>query len=174
MGGSRSSVLLCVLCGEGIGLHSTLKEAAMPIRYKSEATFLEMPVIAIAAGPDPANNEVRGHARGVIALGDIATGVLALGGVARGVVALGGVAIGGLALGGLGIGLLSFGGLALGYFAGGGAAIGYAAAGGLAIGYYATGGAAIGKYVVGPLHRDPEAVEFFSRLLRGIAGKLGT
>jgi hypothetical protein len=149
------------------------REATVPIRYQSEATFLEMPVISIAAGPDPANHEVRGHARGVIAIGDIATGVFALGGVARGVVALGGVAIGGIALGGLGLGLLSFGGLALGYFAAGGAAIGYAAAGGLAIGYYATGGAAIGKFIIGPLHRDPEAVEFFSRLLHSILGKLG-
>ncbi len=168
--GAVSSV---ALRGEGIGLHSRLKEAAMPIRYKSEATFLEMPVLSIAVGPDAANGESRGHARGVIALGDIATGVFAMGGVARGVVALGGVAIGGIALGGLGLGLLTFGGLALGYFAAGGAAIGYAAAGGLAIGYYATGGAAIGKYVIGPLHRDPEAVEFFSRLLHGIMGKLG-
>jgi hypothetical protein len=152
---------------------SSLKEATVPIRYNSEATFLEMPVIAIAAGPDPANNEVRGHARGVIALGDIATGVLALGGVARGVVAVGGVAIGGIALGGFGLGLLSLAGLAIGYFAGGGFAIGYAAAGGLAIGYYAAGGAAIGKFIVGPLHRDPEAVEFFSHFLHGVLGRLG-
>ena len=66
------------------------------------------------------------------------------------------------------MGVLAFGGLALGYFAAGGAAIGYAAAGGLAIGYYAAGGAAIGKFVLGPLHRDPEAVEFFSRLVHGL------
>jgi hypothetical protein len=150
------------------------RKASMPVRYKSTATFLEMPVVSIAVGPDPANHETRGHARGVIALGDIATGVFAMGGVARGVVALGGVAIGGIALGGLGLGLLAFGGLALGYFSAGGAAIGYAAAGGLAIGYYATGGLAIGKYVVGPLHRDPEAVEFFSRLLHGMFGRLGS
>ena len=145
-----------------------LREAAVPIRYKSSATFLEVPVLSIAIGPDFSNNEVRGHARGVIAIGDIATGFVALGGVARGALAFGGLAIGGVALGGLGIGLLAFGGLALGYFAAGGAAIGYAAAGGLAIGYYAAGGAAIGKFVLGPLHRDPEAVNFFSRLLRGV------
>ena len=56
----------------------------------------------------------------------------------------------------------------MGYIAAGGAAIGYAAAGGLAIGYYAAGGAAIGKFVLGPLHRDPEAAAFFSRLLHGL------
>lgn len=146
----------------------------MPIRYKSTATFLEMPMIAIAVGPDAANHEVRGHARGVIAIGDIASGVVALGGIARGIIALGGVAIGGIALGGLGAGLFAFGGLALGYVALGGAAIGYVAAGGLAIGYYAAGGAAIGKYVIGPLRRDPEAVEFFSHLLRSVFGKFSS
>jgi hypothetical protein len=145
----------------------------VPIRYKSSATFLEMPLLAIAVGPDAANGEIRGHARGVIAIGDIATGVVALGGVARGIIALGGLAIGGIALGGLGAGLFAFGGLALGYVAMGGAAIGYVAAGGLAIGYYAAGGAAIGKYVIGPLHRDPEAVEFFSSFLRSVFGRFG-
>lgn len=147
--------------------------ARVPIRYKSAATFLEMPVLAIAIGPDPSNNEIRGHARGVIAIGDIATGVIALGGVARGIIALGGLAVGGIALGGLGAGLCAFAGLALGYVAMGGAAIGYVAAGGLAVGYYAAGGAAIGKYVIGPLQRDPEAVEFFSHLLRSVFGKVG-
>jgi hypothetical protein len=54
----------------------------MPVRYKSTATFLEMPVVSIAVGPDR-------------------------------------------------------------------------------------------QYVVAPLHRDPEAVEFFSRLVHGILGKFG-
>jgi hypothetical protein len=78
------------------------------VRWKSSATFLEYPVISIAVGPDPANNESRGHAREVIALGNVATGVIALGGVARGVVALGGIAIGGIA-----IGYAAIGGLAI-------------------------------------------------------------
>jgi hypothetical protein len=37
--------------------------------------------------------------------------------------------------------------------------------GGAAVGYYAFGGAAFGKFVFGPLHRDPEAIEFFYRYL---------
>ena len=149
------------------------RQARVPIRYKSTATFLEMPVICIAVGPDASKNETRGHARGVIALGDIATGVIALGGVARGLIALGGLAIGGIALGGAGIGLLALGGLAIGYFAFGGGAIGYAAVGGLAVGYYAAGGAAIGKYVFGPLHRDPEAIDFFRRFLGAFSASFG-
>ena len=133
----------------------------MPPRWKSSATFLEYPLVSIALGPDSANNEIRGHARGIIAIGDVATGVLALGGIARGAIALGGLALGGIALGGCGIGILTFAGLALGYIAIGGCAIAYAAMGGLAIGHYAMGGAVIGKFVIGPLHHDPQAVDFF-------------
>jgi hypothetical protein len=132
------------------------------LRWQSSTSLLEYPLVAVAVGPDPANNETRGHARGIIAIGDLATGVIALGAVARGLIALGGLAIGGLAVGGCGIGVLGFGGLALGYAAVGGLAIGYAAIGGLAVGYYAIGGLPIGKYVIGPLQRDPQAVEFFA------------
>ena len=112
----------------------------MPIRWTSSATFLEYPLVSVAIGPDPSKKELRGHARAIIAIGDIATGVIALGGVACGAVALGGLAMGGIVLGGCGIGLLALAGLALGYLAMGGVAIGYAAIGGLAVGYYAMGG----------------------------------
>jgi hypothetical protein len=150
------------------GGNLTLLPTGRSIRWKSSATLLEYPLISIAIGPDPANNEVRGHARGVIALGDLATGVIALGGVARGAIALGGLAVGGIALGGCAVGLLGFGGLALGYLAFGGLAIGYAAVGGLAIDYYAMGGLAIGKFIIGPMQRDPQAVEFFTRVLHSL------
>ena len=80
---------------------------------------------------------------------------------------LGGLAFGGLTIGGCGIGIMVFGGLAIGYLAIGGCAIGYAAIGGLAIGYYALGGAALGKFVVSAMHRDPQAIEFFTHLMNG-------
>ena len=86
----------------------------MAVRWSTSATFLGMPMVAIALGPDPASNEVRGHARGFIAIGDMATGVIALGGLSRGVIALGGLAVGFVAFGGLGIGLAAFAGLAIG------------------------------------------------------------
>ena len=127
----------------------------MPIRWTSSATLLEYPLVSIALGPDPSKSELRGHARAIIAIGDIATGVIAPGGVARAAVALGGLAIGGIVLGGCGIGILALAGLALGCLAMGGLAIGYAAIGGLAVGYYAMGGAAFGQFVIGPLHQDP-------------------
>jgi hypothetical protein len=55
--------------------------------------------VAIALGPDSERRQVRSHARGVIAIGDIATGVVAIGGLAAGGLAVGGVAVGGLAAG---------------------------------------------------------------------------
>jgi hypothetical protein len=145
-----------------------LRRLVMPIRWRSSATFLEYPLVSVSIGPDLSNNESRGHARGIIALGDVASGFIALGGIARGVVALGGLAVGGIAIGGGGIGILSFAGVAIGGLAVGGLAVGYAAIGGLAIGYYAMGGGAIGKFLISALRRDPQAVDFFSRLLRGI------
>ncbi len=63
---------------------------ARSVRKRSEATILGMPLYDIAMGPNFETGEIRGHARGFIAVGDIATGVLAMGGVARGVVAFGG------------------------------------------------------------------------------------
>ena len=84
----------------------------------------------MAIGPDPSKGEKRGHAKGIVAFGDMATGVFAAGGLARGVVAFGGLAIGLASFGGLGIGLI----LALGGAAAGGVAIGGGAAGVYAMG----------------------------------------
>jgi hypothetical protein len=132
-------------------------------RYRSDFTFAGLPFLAVAAGPDLERKEMMGHAKGVIALGDIATGVVAIGGVARGVVALGGAAIGLITLGGLSVGaLVAVGGLAIGSFAIGGGAVGGAAIGGGAIGQYACGGAAFGAHTVDARRTDPEAVAFFA------------
>jgi hypothetical protein len=134
------------------------------VRYRSAAGLGDIPFVAIAIGPDPEKGEMRGHAKAIIALGDIATGVVALGGLARGLLALGGLALGAISLGGLSIGVLAAaGGLAIGSLAVGGAAIGGVAVGGGAAGYYASGGGAVGKHTCGPLRRDPEAEVFFRR-----------
>ena len=84
------------------------------VRRQSSATLFGLPLWAVAVGPDPEKGEVRGHARGIIAVGDIATGWLAIGGMARGLIAVGGLAIGGLSLGGVSLGILSLAGLAFG------------------------------------------------------------
>jgi hypothetical protein len=134
------------------------------VRRQSEYVFLGLPLYSIATGPDLEKGELRGHAKGVFALGDTATGIIAIGGVAAGVFAFGGVALGLVAFGGLALGvLLAVGGAAIGAIASGGAALGLVAIGGAAAGYYAAGGAAYGKYVLDAMHRSPEAIEFFSQ-----------
>jgi hypothetical protein len=134
------------------------------VRRRSPVTVLGLPVYDIAIGPDPEKGELRGHAKGFIAIGDFATGVIALGGVCRGVIALGGLAVGVVSIGGVSLGLLlGLGGLALGGGALGGFAVGGAAVGGFGAGYYACGGQAYGHAVVTPVRVDPEAQEFFAR-----------
>ena len=139
------------------------------VRKRSANYLLGLPLYDIAIGPDPEKNEVRGHARGIIAIGDIATGVVAMGGLARGFVAFGGLAWGAFTLGGCSIGLLvAIGGLAVGLLALGGAAIGLVAVGGGAFGYYACGGAAFGQHVISGMEQDPEAIRFFGQWIPGI------
>ena len=114
-------------------------------RYRSKATLFGWPVIDVALGPK--DGQMRGHARGIIAIGDIATGGIAIGGIARGVVALGGLAIGLFSLGGAALGLISAtGGFAIGGLAAGGGAIGVLSTGGGAIGVMAQGGGALGLF----------------------------
>jgi hypothetical protein len=76
------------------------------IRRESPRKFFGLPLWAIAVGSDWERGEMRGHARGIFAFGDIATGWFAFGGLARGFVAFGGLAIGLFAFGGLAIGIL--------------------------------------------------------------------
>jgi len=125
------------------------------VRRQSSIKFMGLPLYHIALGPDLAAGQMRGHARGIVAIGDIATGVLAIGGLAGGVVAIGGCAMGLIAVGGAAIGGLAFGG----------AAVGIAAIGGGAVGYYACGGGAFGAHVLSGMRQDPEMVELVKRLL---------
>lgn len=133
------------------------------IRKRASWGVGDIPFYDIALGPDLQRGELRGHAKGIIAIGDIATGFLALGGLARGVIAVGGFAAGLIGFGGLSVGVLgAIGGLAIGGLALGGAAVGGVAVGGAVAGYYACGGGAAVKHVVDARHRDPE-VEGFLR-----------
>ena len=145
---------------------------ARGIRKRAPWGIGDIPFYDVAFGADPERGELRGHAKGIVAIGDFATGVLALGGLARGVFAFGGLAAGLFSFGGLSIGLLSaVGGLAIGSLALGGAGVGGAAIGGGAVGYYACGGGARGTHVVDAMHRDPEAEAFFREHgLEGVCG----
>ena len=134
------------------------------VRRRAETGMFGLPWYEVALGPNPELGERRGHARAIVAIGDMATGVIAIGGMARGVVALGGLAMGLFTFGGCSIGLLAaVGGLAVGGLAIGGCAIGLVAIGGAAIGYYAIGGGAIGQYVMTDDRQDPQAVQFFQQ-----------
>ncbi len=144
-------------------------------RYRSPYVIFGLPLIDVAYGP--LGDQKVGHAKGIIAFGDIATGWLALGGFARGIIAIGGFATGGLTLGGMSVGMISVGGWAIGLllaigggavggFANGGGAAGYIAQGGGAMGYYARGGGVWAKYAIAPMRRDPAAVEMFALIQR--------
>jgi len=97
------------------------------IRAASSMMIMGMPLWSVAFGPDFEKGELRGHAHGIFALGEIATGVVAVGAVAVGVFtlapisigvfAVGAVAMGGVAMGPVSIGILSYGAVALGVFA---------------------------------------------------------
>ena len=115
-------------------------------RKRSATKMFGLPLYEIAIGPDLENGELRGHARAIVAIGDVATGVIAIGGWARGGLAIGGIATGLISLGGCACGLLAaVGGAAVGGIAIGGAAVGIVAIGGAALGYWGLGGAVFGN-----------------------------
>ena len=129
--------------------------------YKSQRTLFGLPLLHVVTGMDPQTRKTR-HARGIVAVGPVATGVLALGGRAYGGLAVGGIAAGGLAIGGIAAGVFSFGGLVLALvLAVGGTAVAPMAIGGQAVGYYALGGQAFGVLVYDGQHHNPEILQQF-------------
>lgn len=116
--------------------------------YRSRAALFGLPLVHIKLARWGVC-----RAKGILAIGNVATGVIALGGLSVGVVSLGGLSLGLLALGGLAAGaLLSVGGLALslGLAIGGGAiSLCYAMGGGAIAGQIAAGGGAIAPIAIG-------------------------
>ena len=132
-------------------------------RYRSKATLFGWPVIDVAVGPK--DGKLRGHAKGIIAVGDLATGGIAIGGIARGVVAVGGLSLGLFSLGGLPLGLIAAtGGVAVGGFAAGGGGLGILATGGGALGVIAQGGGALGLFTRDARGVRPPGTEVFNDL----------
>lgn len=106
--------------------------------YKSKTTLWGLPLVHIHLGFGLC------RAKGIIAIGNIATGVVAIGGLSVGAISLGGFALGLLAIGGGAIGLLlALGGFALGLLALGGICVGVFSVGGIAVGVYSIGGVAL-------------------------------
>jgi hypothetical protein len=144
------------------------------IRYSSTRHVFGKPLVDIAWGPDKDKGETFGHAKGFIAIGQMASGTIAIGIFSYGVLSFGLVSLGiisfswilGLgvvAFSGLAFGLIAFGGAAFGFIALGGMAVGYFAIGGIAIGQYAAGGFAIGRYILTATHSDPEVFNFMNQ-----------
>lgn len=121
------------------------------VRWRSKAGLFGWPLCEVALGPNVSRGERRGHARAVVALGNIADGVIAVGGISRGVVAIGGISCGLCSLGGVSLGLLA---------AVGGVAIAPLALGGVAAGLLASGGAGWDRH--GRL-RPPNSLKAFLR-----------
>lgn len=122
--------------------------------YKSRRTLFGLPLVHVNIGH-------KDHwARGIVAIGNIATGFVALGGISAGLLSLGGVSFGLLlALGAVTLGGMSIGGVALGILAWGGIALGWLAVGGCAVGVYAAGGLATASQVaVGSISAAPLAI----------------
>lgn len=113
--------------------------------YKSSRTWHGLPLVHINFGYGRYGLR---RARGVVAIGNVATGIVALGSFSVGVVSFGGI----------GLGLLSMGGIALGWVALGGLAAGWLAIGGCAVGVYALGAVAVAaKAAVGTTVLSPGA-----------------
>lgn len=106
--------------------------------YKSKRQIRGIPLIHINIGMGLKK------AKGIIAVGNVATGIIAVGAIAFGVLTFGALGIGVLAFSGIALALLfAVGGIAMGTVAVGGVAVGVLAIGGVAIGVYAIGGAAV-------------------------------
>ena len=109
--------------------------------YKSKRTLFGLPLVHIHLGWGLC------RAKGILAIGNLATGLFTLGALSAGLFSLGGLSLGLLALGGLALGGVALGGVAIGLLAIGGLAMGVVSLGGLSIGVYAVGGAALADRV---------------------------
>jgi hypothetical protein len=149
------------------------------VEYRSMRELLGLPLVHIAAGRRPPGTPRR-HAKGWLAVGDVATGVLAFGSRAYGGVAFGGIAFGAFSWGGIGAGIVTWSGIAGGVIALGGLSLGWLSVGGLAVGHTAIGGIAYGQFAVGGLPygthvlangiADPAAKEHFATIFGSWSG----
>lgn len=112
--------------------------------YQSKRTLWGLPLLHIHLG---ITKYGFCRAKGIVAIGNIATGLLSIGGASVGAISLGALSVGGLALGAAGLGGLAVGGLAVGLAAAGGLAVGVLAVGGLSLGIYSIGGLACASQV---------------------------
>jgi hypothetical protein len=138
--------------------------------FMSHKKVLGLPLIHYTRGKCPDTGR-RIVAKGIIAVGRLATGILAIGHASFGVLAVGQLALGLLfGLGQASSGLYAIGQLAIGFYFGiGQLATGITAIGQFGIGKYVLAQVGIGKYVWTQKTADPEAVEYFRLLLQKVS-----
>jgi hypothetical protein len=134
--------------------------------FRSHATFLGLPLFHYTRGKCPETGR-RIIAKGVIAVGRLATGVVAIGHASFGLIAIGQLGLGLLfGLGQGSTGLYAVGQVAVGLLFGlGQIATGQIAIGQLAYGEYVLAQLGYGKHVWSQNRADPEAVVFFKSFL---------
>ena len=134
--------------------------------FKSHATFWGLPLLHYTRGKCPETGR-RIIAKGVVAIGRLATGIFAIGHASFGVIAIGQLGLGLLfGLGQGSTGLYAVGQVALGLMFG----LGQLATGEIAIaqigyGKYVLAQLGYGDYVWSQNRADPEAVAFFKSML---------
>jgi hypothetical protein len=130
--------------------------------FTSHNRLFGLPVLHYTRGKCPETGR-RIVAKGVIAVGRLATGIIAIGHAAFGLLAVGQLGLGLLfGLGQASSGVLAVGQLALGFYFGlGQFATGVIAIGQIGIGKYVLAQIGIGKFVWSQKTADPQAVEYF-------------
>ncbi|MDY6836789.1 MAG: hypothetical protein SWH78_02340 [Thermodesulfobacteriota bacterium] len=133
--------------------------------FKSHRHFFGLPLVHYTRGICPETGK-RIVAKGVVAVGRLATGILAIGHASFGVIAIGQLGLGVLVgVGQASTGLAALGQVAIGAFLGlGQLATGYVAIGQVGIGGYVLAQIGLGEHVWSQRHADIEAVEFFRSL----------
>ncbi len=109
--------------------------------YKSKKTIKGIPLVHVNFGPGLY------RAKGILAIGNIATGVLAIGFLSAGIVDVGLLAFGVLAIGTVALGLISMGTLAVGCIAMGAFTFGIFCMGALNFGQFCFGALSFGKQI---------------------------
>jgi hypothetical protein len=133
--------------------------------FKAHRTLLGLPFIHYTKGICPETGK-RVVAKGVVAIGRLATGVVAIGQASLGIVAIGQLALGfffGLGQGSTGV--VAIGQIAVGIeFGAGQLATGLTAIGQMGIGRYVLAQLGFGDHVWSTTRADPEAVQYFQSL----------
>lgn len=119
----------------------TVFPARWQYEYKSKRTLFGLPLVHVNVGFGLY------RAKGIVAIGTIATGLLSIGAISAGLLSIGAMGVGLIALCAMALGVVALGSVAIGVFALGALAIGLFAYGALAVGMFSTGALAVASHV---------------------------